>query len=83
MTQSPRAETFPTITSPGSTDPSPDDLARVRARLAREPDGGMLAEALGLAAYDAREWRNSRSRVATSPRAKVVRREAMWGEGHD
>ena len=83
MTRAGRAETFLTITSLGSADPSSDDIAKVRARLAREPDGGMLAEALGLAAYDAREWRNSRSRVETSPRAKVVRREAMWGVGHD
>ena len=55
--------------------------ARVRARLAREPDGGMLAEVLGLAEYDAREWRGPGVRAAASPRAKVVRREAMWGDG--
>ena len=80
MTQSPRAETFPTITSPGSTDPSPDDLARVRARLAREPDGDVLAEALGFVGYESFERLHSGGLGVTrnSPRRSAWR-EAMWG----
>ena len=61
---------------------SPRDIDRLRRRVNAEPDGDMLAEALGFVAYDAVERRHhgGYGGIKHSP-LTPVRREAMWGEG--